>query len=177
MLDSKIRWALPFKKEMFACKIPLLFRVFGKGGRKWLWCCYHWESRFILNFDKESKPFSVNNGWAEFYCLYMLVSFPKNLLTVKCISHVKVACDLVEWAEVCPTTHCFWDCFLLCKLHISSSVHGAWFSHWLGAAFRNADGLAESVSTDLNKGAEHEKLWLTAVGFAHPQQGCSLGGV
>lgn len=65
------------------------------------------------------------------------------------IVHVRVACDLVEWAEACPTTH-FLRCFLPCKLHISSSVHGDWFSHWLGTAFRNADGLADS-QTPLNE--------------------------
>ena len=30
------------------------------------------------------------------------------------------------------------------------------------------------MSTDPDKGAEHQRLWLTAVGFAHLQQVCSL---
>lgn len=112
----------------------------------------------------------------------LLPQKPLNSQMCSCIVHMKVACDLVEWAEVCPKTHGSWDCFLLCKLHIDSSFHGNWFSHWLGAAFRNADGLADSdrllsVGTGPGKGAEREKLWLTAVGFAHLQQGCSLGVV
>lgn len=43
---------------------------------------------------------------SSFY-VSLLPQKPLNSQMCPFIVHVKVACDLVEWAEVCPTTHCF----------------------------------------------------------------------
>lgn len=86
--------------------------------------------------------------------------------------HMKVAFDLVERAEVCTTTCCVSEIG-------SSSVSCTSAAPFMGTGLASGQGRPSemlmgcltvrplSVSTDPDKGAEHQRLWLTAVGFAY----------
>lgn len=128
----------------------------------------------------------MNAGWAEFYPFYvrLLPQKPLNSPMCSCIVHMKVARDLVEWAEACPTTHCVSEI-------ASSSANCTSAAPFMGTGLATGWGKPSemlmgwltvrlpsvSIGPAKGKGAEHQKLWLTAVGFAHRQQGCSLGVV